>query len=353
MHVITPHRFGGAEHVLAHLAAAQIARGHSVQIVIPPRLDEFRSYLADLGVPVITAPIAGKLNLLAPSRLVALAHDLGTELFHSHLSSASMHCSRAGRRSGIPVIAHIQALSSPRWYRNADLVLVCSKAVEQHVRRRGLTGVPLRVLYDGIPLTDPSSLRAPDEVREHLGIPRGAPIIGSVAALIPRKGHTYLLEAVSLLSHRWPDLHVVFVGGGPLMAQLCQQAENLGIADRCRILGWRDDKMDLVRSFTVVAVPSVAVDGFSMTALEAAQFGIPAVASDWPGIDEAVLDGVTGLLVPPGDAEALAEALNRLLSDEVLRCRLGEQARQRVLADLTINHMAEILDGVYLDLLRH
>lgn len=352
MHVITPHRFGGAEHVLAHLAAAQMARGHRVHVVMPPRLEAFQEYLRAEGVPVVTAAISGKLNLFAPSRLVALGCELGAEVIHSHLSSASWHAIRAGKKAGIPVVAHIQALSSPRWYRNADLVLVCSRAAERHVQGLGMTEEPLRVVYDGIPPADPGRLRPAAEVRRELGIPEEAPVVGSVAALIPRKGHAFLLEAARLLGDRWPDLHLVFVGAGPLRQSLRKTAEEMGIGDRTHLLGWRNDKMDIMRTFTVVAVPSVGVDGFSMTALEAAQFGIPAVASNWPGVDEAVLDGETGLLVRPGKAEALAAALDRVLGDPGLRERLGQRARERLFAELTIDRMAEVLDGVYRELIR-
>jgi glycosyltransferase involved in cell wall biosynthesis len=350
MHVITPHRFGGAEHVLAHLAAAQIARGHTVHIVMPARLPDFQEYARRLGVPVVTAPIAGKLNVMAPARIVSLARELRCDVLHSHLSSASMHAIRAGRRAGIPVVAHIHALSSPRWYRGADLVLTCSQAAAAHVRKRGLGGTPVQVIYNGILPADASSLRPPEEVKRDLGIPEDAPIVGSVAALIPRKGHIHLLQAASLLSTKWPNLVLVFVGSGPLYNELHRIAENLGVENKARILGWREDKMDIVRCFTVVAIPSVAVDGFSMTALEAAQFGIPAVASDWPGIDEAVIHGKTGLLVPPGQSDALARALDQILSHAELRGRLGEQARRRLFAELTIDRMAENLDNVYLEL---
>ncbi len=352
MHVITPHRFGGAEHVLAHLAAAQRARGDRVHVVMPPRLKGFQEYLRAEGVPVVTAAISGKLNLFAPSRLIALACELGAEVMHSHLSSASRHSIRAGRRAGIPVVAHVQALSSPRWYRNADLVLVCSRAAEQHVRSLGMTEEPLRVIYDGIPPADLDKLRPAAEVRRELGVPEEAPVVGSVAALIPRKGHAFLLEAARSLGDKWPNLHLVFVGSGALRQSLRETAERMGIAERTHLLGWRDDKMDIVSTFTVVAVPSIGVDGFSMTALEAAQFGIPAVASNWPGIDEAVLDSETGLLVPPGDAGALASALDRLLGDPGLREQLGQRARERLFAELTIDRMAGILEGVYRELIQ-
>ncbi|MCD6351304.1 MAG: glycosyltransferase [Armatimonadetes bacterium] len=333
--------------MLAHLAAAQQARGQRVQVLMPPRLEAFQNYLRELGVPVVTERIAGKLNPTAPGRILALARQMGADVIHSHLSSASMHSIRAARKGGIPIVAHIQALSSPRWYGGADLILVCSRAAEKHVRRLGLKGDNIRVLYDGIPLADAARLRPPQEVRRALGIPADAPVVGSVAALIARKGHAFLLQAARLLTPRWPNLHLVLVGSGPLRGQLARLAQHLNLAERVHLLGWRDDKLDLVRTFDVVAIPSVAVDGFSMTALEAAQFGIPAVASNWPGIDEAVLHEETGLLVPPSDPTALAHALDTLLADDSLRHKLGQRARARVLAELTMERMAENLEEVY------
>lgn len=347
LHVITPHRFGGAEHVLAHLAAAQVRRGHTVRVAMPPRLPEFQEYMRALDVEVVTANVAGKLNFAAPARIAALAAGMNADVIHSHLSSASLNAARAARRAGVPVVAHIQALSSPRWYARADAVIVCSKAVERHVRELGLGGIPIHVIYDGIPLADAARLKPPEEMRRELGIPSDAPVVGAVAALIPRKGHVHLLEAAARLADRWPHLHLVFVGSGPEEPRLEELARQLGIQDRLRLLGWRDDKLDIVRTFTLVAIPSLSVDGFSMTALEAAQFGIPAVASDLPGVDEAVLHEKTGLLVPPAEPDRLAEAIARLLGDSELRRRLGEQARERVVSELTIDHTAEQIDTVY------
>jgi glycosyltransferase involved in cell wall biosynthesis len=345
--VITPHRFAGAEHVCAHLAQELSARGHRVHLVAPPRLQLFQEYVASLGVPFIPLKINGKLNQRAPHLLASLAREVRADLFHAHLSTANYHAGRARKLAKVPLVSHVHAMSSPLWYRAADLVLTCTYGVARHLQAAGLNHAPIEVVYNGILPEEFSNVRSPEEVRSELHLPATVPVVGVVASLTKRKGHAYLLEALSLLRDKWPDLMCLILGEGPLRRVLEQRTQVLGLNDRVRFLGFREDRLDFMQIFDILVLPSVGVEGFGLSIIEAAMFGVPSVASNLPGVDEAVVNGETGVLVPPRDAHALAEAIDRLLSDETERRRLGRHARRRARTEFTISSMADGVEQAY------
>ncbi len=347
LQVITPRRFAGAERVCAHLAHGLTARGHRVHVVAPPRLPAFQEYVKSLGVPFVALDISGKLNPRAARLLAGLARDLGADLLHSHLSSAGFHTVRAARRAGVPAVVHVHAMSRMLWYRGADLILACTKGVARHVRSSGLVEAPVQVVYNGLLADEFERVRPAEEVRAELGLPGGAPVIGVVGSLTRRKGHVYLLRALAELVDDWPELTCLLLGAGPLRGALSRAAARLGLADRVRFLGYREDRLDFIQVCDLVALPSIGIEGFGLCLIEAAMFGIPSVASRLPGVDEAVLDGETGLLAPPRDAQALAGALARLLSNEEERLALGKRARRRVRTEFTVEAMTRGVEEAY------
>lgn len=347
LQVITPHRFAGAERICAQLAQRLIARGHHAYIAAPPRCQAFLDYVASLKVPLVSLPLGGKLNLRAPRLLASLALDLQVDLFHSHLSTASLHTVRAARLSHLPAICHVHAMSGTRWYRGADLILACTEGVARHLLASGLNDVPVQVVHNGVLPEEFDQVRPPEEMRAELELAPDAPVIGIVASLTKRKGHVYLFHALQLLADEWPHLTCLCLGDGPLLGRLTKLARSLDIADQVRFLGFRDDRLDVIQICDLLVLPSTGIEGFGLCIIEAAMLGIPAIASRLPGVDEAVLDGQTGLLVPPRDPEALAQAINRLLSDRTERRQLGNKARRRVRAEFTIDAMAKATEAAY------
>jgi glycosyltransferase involved in cell wall biosynthesis len=153
-------------------------------------------------------------------------------------------------------------------------------------------------------------------------------VVATVAHLIPQKGVDHLLRALAQMRRR---ARLQVIGDGPEASRLSALAAELGIGDRVQLLGLRDDVAEVLQAADVFVHPAIWGEAFGLTIAEAMATGLPVVASRVGGIPELVTHGETGLLVPPGDAGALAGALDRLAADGEERARLGANARQRVL----------------------
>jgi glycosyltransferase involved in cell wall biosynthesis len=164
----------------------------------------------------------------------------------------------------------------------------------------------------------------------------------TVARLESQKDHATLIEAVP----RVPDARFVLVGEGGERRALESRARALGVSDRVRFLGLRGDIADLLAISDVFVLPSL-YEGLPLSILEAMAAGKPVVASSIPGIDEVVVDGETGLLVPPRDPAALAASIRLLLTDSDLRVRLGDAGRERVHGTFSLERMVEGVVAVY------
>ena len=351
LEVITPSHYSGAERVVAYLSGELIRQGHEVLVATKP-LPLLEAELARRGVPFQTGPFSGKFNRRVGDRLREMIREFRADLVHAHLSTAAWWGAWAAHQEGLPCAAHVHGMTHIFWYRRADLLLGPSRGVRDFLRARGVPPSKAEAVYNGLDPADFSGLPPPSQFREELGLPPTAPVIGVVAHLAAKKGHRVLLEAMARLTPRYPNLHLICLGRGPRRERLERRARSLGLGDRVHFLGYRHDALALTQLFDVAVLPSVQKEGLGLCLLEAAFLGIPGAGSDAPGINEAVANGRTGLLSPPGDAAALATALDRLLSDPDLRRRMGEAARQHVLEGFTLRHQAEETIAAFERLLR-
>ena len=177
-------------------------------------------------------------------------------------------------------------------------------------------------------------------LRTRLGIADDAVVIAHVAAFRPEKAHRVLLEALAVLMAAQPQVQVVFAGDGPLRAAITEQGAARGLGARLHFIGNVADVRPVFAAADLSVLPSVAVETFSLAMLESLALQVPMIASDLGGAREAVLDGQTGLLVPPGEPAALAAALAALCADPARRRRMGQAGRELVLARYTGAQMA-------------
>lgn len=164
----------------------------------------------------------------------------------------------------------------------------------------------------------------------------------TVARLVPRKGHLHVLEALAMLrEHGQRPFRYLIVGDGPIYRELQDHVRSLGLQDVVAFMRDADDRqlLDCYRRADIFVMPTNRIgrdiEGFGTVYVEAAAFGIPSVASDLPGVNEAVIDQETGLLVPSSSPTDLCVAMERLMLDDELRTRLGTHARERALEQFT------------------
>ncbi len=344
---ITPRHFSGAERVLVNLASGLQERGHQVLVLTKPQ-ERLVEELGHRSVPVRAVRIGGKLNRAAPYRITQAAQEIEADVIYTVLSSASLWGGYAGRLAGLPVVSNVHALNSRVWYGQATRVIACSWGVQHHLVEHGVPESKIEVIYNGVDPARLQGLRPGPEVRRDLGVAQDAPVICAVAHLHKKKGHRYLLEAVSHLVRRHQGLQLLCVGrDSGQQAVLQRQAVALGIADRARFLGFRPDVLSVVNASDIVVLPSVAKEGLGMALTEAAFLGKPTVGTDIPGVREALVGGETGYLVPPADADALVQRLDELLSDADLRKSMGQAGREWAPRTFSLQRQLELTEAAF------
>lgn len=239
--------------------------------------------------------------------------------------------------------------------RRARLVVGVSHAVTEVF---GGTGVEARVVHTGIETPDVDRAAGRRRLLEALGPPEPTSVAAIAARIDPTKGHAEVIAALPRILAREPGFRLAVMGAehAPHLehaAALRAEVTAQGLERSVTFLGYRDDAVELIAGSDAVLVPSIVGEGglgregFPLTALEAMAVGTPVVGYDHGGLPELVAD--CGLLVPPGDREALAAAILRLVEDEGLRARLGRCGRERVATRFTLPRFVEEMKERYLE----
>jgi glycosyltransferase involved in cell wall biosynthesis len=303
------------------------------------------------------------LGLAGAKRVPTLVRLLRRErpaVFHAHLSwpLAAKYPLAAAVLARVPaVIATVQLVPQFEPSRSSLLQLralaagvdryiaVSRDVARQLVERFHWPGRKITVVYNAARL-EPSTARSIDALRGELGAVDGEPIVFTCARLDPQKGHRVLLDAAAEL----PGVRFALAGSGPEEVTLEAHAERVGVRDRVTFLGHRDDVPDLLAACDIFALPSL-YEGSSLAVLEAMGAGRAVVSSAIGGTDELIEHGDSGVLVPPGDARALASALRRLVGDDGTRARLGARARQRAQDDFSVTTTSRAVTRIYEEVL--
>jgi sugar transferase (PEP-CTERM/EpsH1 system associated) len=232
-----------------------------------------------------------------------------------------------------------------RLTRLCDRVVAAGSGVARFlVERAAVTAARVAVIRNGVDVrVCAPAVRVP---RAAFGLAEGEPLIGHVARLEAEKDQATLLRAFQVLARRRPSLRLVVVGKGSLEPELRAQAASLGVAGQVTFLGARSDVPALLPHVDVFALSSVR-EGLPLTVLEAMACGRPVVATAVGEVPDAIVPGVTGLLVPPGDAGALAAALSEVLDDRARAGAMGRAGRERAESEFNLDHMVEAYERVW------
>jgi glycosyltransferase involved in cell wall biosynthesis len=353
---------GGAEQLLAS-AAAYTDRGrfeYEVAYLLPWK-DALVGELRDHGI--VVSCLHGARDPRWTARLRRLVRRKRVDLIHAHSPVAAV-----GARVGLRglTVRHVYTEHNiwgryhPATYWGNVSTFPRSDhvfAVSDHVRESIKYPTPLRwrrmppveTLFHGIDQEAVARWARRDGLREELGIPQTAPVVGTVANLKAHKRLDRILVVAAEVRRHVPDVRFVIVGTGPLEAKLKDRTTRSELDGTVMFTGFRDDAQRIASSFDVFVLSS-EYEGLSIALIESMALGKPAVVSDVGGLAELVTDGVEGFRIPNGDPRAFAATIERLLADPDLRRSMGERGRVRA-RDFDIRNAVARMEEVYEELL--
>lgn len=358
--VFEPPDGGVAAHV-AMLARALPDHGWSPVVAGPAEAVVYPE-LERAGVPLVRLPIGRSLRPApygrALRRLIAMTRGGGFDLLHAHSSKAGAIARVAARLTRTPAVytphcfGFVGPVSPVRKVASTVVeaalcrltdAIVCVADEERRValRHHVAPATRLHVVHNGSPTCDGTAEPLPDLA----DLPPGL-VAGCVSVLRPQKGVDVFVQAAADVLERRPDASLVVVGDGDRRAELEALAATLGVADRMRFTAFAPPSARALRSLDVFVLPS-RWEAFPISVLEALACGVPQVATDVGGTAEAVVEGETGLLVPPEDPRALADAIVALLDAPERRASMAAASRARHAEHFTVDAMAAATAGVY------
>lgn len=349
---------GGGERHVADLMRGLPQAGFEVELLAPSGGD-INALAASLGIAVHTAEIAGmSLGGLRSTR-AAIARS-NPDIVHAHGSRAAWYARFADPRAAERVIYTIHGIHADKagsarrralflWMerrlreRTRRFVCVCASDVRKGEALGILTADDTVVVYNGIESPAPA---VPGAFRAELGLGAAAPLALAIGRFHEQKDHPTLLRAWALVHQRLPHAVLALIGGGELESAIRALASSLDLGDSVRFVAPRPDLVPAYTDADVLALSSLW-EGLPYVVLEALACGTPVVSTAVDGIPEAVSDGVSGLLVPPSQPEALGCALTSLLGDPTHARQMGEAGRASVADRFGLARMIDELSDVY------
>lgn len=352
LHIDPERRWGGGEAQVLGLLSYLAARGHRNDVLTHPDGRFFRESQV-LSVRTIPLVVRNDLDLRPVPRLRRLIRDENYDIVHFHTKRA--HALSFWLSSGIPrpkyvVTRRMDYPETNNWYtrclynRKVEGVVAISQKIFDLLVQAGVEPKKIRLIHDGI---DPRLFASAANARD---INSECVVVGMAAVLEERKGHRFLLEAARRLKTQGCRIQYRLAGDGSLRQSLEKDAIQLGLKDDVQFCGFVSDIPTFLSQVDIFVLPSL-FEGLGVSVLEAMAAGKAVIASRVGGLAETVLDGVTGLLVMPGDAEELAAAIARLAGDRSLSREMGQRGRARLQEHFTLEQMASKNEAYYYALL--
>ena len=344
---------GGQSQVLATVMGLR-ALGHRTMLVAHSE-GELRQRAKE-GLDLLPLAPKTEMDLTAAWRLSRIIKQLKPDIVHAHdphgVAMAALALSMSTQLAKPPLVAarrvdfHLRGSSLSRWkYRQVDCFICASEAIRQMLVGDGVPAVRAVTVHEGIDLARVASAPAA-KLHEDLWLPHHAPIVGNVAALVPHKGQRHLIDSARLVLPQVPDARFVIAGEGELRPALERQIKDHHLEKHVFLAGFRPDVLSLHKAFDIFVMSSVA-EGLGTSLIDAMAAGKPVVATTAGGIPEVVVDGETGILVPPRDHDAMAAAIVKLLKDDGLRRCMGEAGLARARAMFSAERMVQDTLRVY------
>jgi glycosyltransferase involved in cell wall biosynthesis len=355
--------YGGMEQVLHSLAQGLHGAGFDVHVVVTEYLGRFAEGLEERAT-LHQVPRMSRWSLVHPGALIRTLHAIAPDVSHSH-TGVWFKAARAARAANVAAVVHtehgrpdpvplgdrlIDNVAS-RW---TDRVIAVSAALAEVLRNQVVHDPSaVQVIINGV---DAERFRPGDDhgaVRRSLDLPPHTPVIGSVGRLEPIKNYQLAVRALARLGEIGREIEqplLVLAGDGSERAGIDSLARELGVADRVRFLGWRNDPDRLYKCFDVFTLPSLS-EGTSISLLESMSSGVCPAVTDVGGNRATLGPDLSSLLVASNDVDGLAQLWRRLLSDPIARTQIGLVARKRVVEQFSVPRMVDQHVTLYRELL--
>jgi len=361
--VISEVRAGVEEHIL-DLMLHLDRRRFEISLICPPKLaaafqDDFKAF----PFHVHGIKVRGWRDLKSLFGLYHLFRQEKFDIIHSHMFRSSFICTPVAKLAGIPVVietdhgreAWRKGIIKGSYFidriiaRLTNKIIAVSEACGKYLLdEKGLSAEKVIVIQNGRDL----SIYSPDipveisPLKKELGIQDGCTIFGVVGRLEVQKGHIYLLEAIPKIMKTSKKFKILIVGDGSLREELESKAKELGIKDHLIFTGFRSDIPKLLRVIDIFVLPSL-FEGLPLVAIEASATGKPVIATAVDGTPEVIIDGKTGILVPPRDPESLSKAMLSFLYNPSQCMFLGQNGRDYVNQKYSIQRQIRETEQVY------
>ncbi|HBI02822.1 MAG TPA: polysaccharide pyruvyl transferase CsaB [Paenibacillaceae bacterium] len=355
IHVIGGGEFGGAEqHILELL---DIIKTKSTEPkVICFYQEAFAQELKKREIPVFVVDRFGKADIRTIKQLRTIFKQEHPAIIHTHGVRANFLGRLAAHNLGIPIITTIHSVlrydyPSPLHYFIASRMefftrkwnqhyIAISQSIKQILLNEGIKSDKISLIHHGINMDAFHILEEQSKIRQTLGLPEHAFVVGTVSRLVPIKGLNDLIEALAIISEKIPNLHWLAVGDGPEREVLEQLARSKGIEENVHFIGFRKDVPRCLKALDVYVSTSYS-EGFGLSVIEAMAAKVPVISTPVGGISDFLIDRVNGLAVPSNRPDEIARSIMYLYENPQLRNKLIEAAYELVSERFTLNNMAD------------
>lgn len=364
IHLVEDLGVGGLERVLATIVLGLDKHKFDVEVWCLAQGGTIARELTNKGIILKILGIDSYYNPLNVVMLSNLIRRAGIDILHAHGYFAGTFGRLAAILAKTPiVIAHVHTTDYDLSSRNriiekflsyfTDRILCVSRAVQKFVvETEKINPARTCVIYNAAMIPDSPDLAAQvKDERLRIGIAEKDFVAVSVASLTPHKGHHTLLDAAAMIMCDYPHFKLLLVGDGPLRGELEEHAKKAGIFSNTIFAGLRENVFPLLKLADIFVLASTQREGLGIALIEAMAAGLPLIGTRLGGIPEVIEEDVNGLLVAPGDAEALAAAIRQLILKNELKERMGREGKSVYQKKFTVSLMIYSIESLYTKLL--
>lgn len=350
---------GGAENAILNLCRYIDRSRFEPEVFYWSEYDDLAVSIRKSGVRAVKLPFNVGVSVSTVNTIARMLRETGADLLHAHFIDTDLLGFLASRFARVPMVEHVYRYPYPEARRHSlryrimaaglSKMICVSAFVRDHLQQ--VTKLPperFEVVFNGIDhagFADRMSMPQKQALKRSIGLGKDDFVIGNVSHLAVDKGHECLLKAGLVVLMRKPHVKLLIVGEGPLNNDLRALSRRLGIADNVVFAGKRADVPDLLSCMDIFAFPTLT-ESFGLCLIEAMASGRPVIATDDGSAPELIINDREGILIPPGDEKALAQAILRLMDDPELAKRLARAGLERS-KEFTVETMVRRLESLY------